>query len=224
MAKVQVVERRQPPKDEPVGPANLIAATDGQIEWIELYRGDPVVGVGQGVRRGDLLVSGVYDSSNGFRYTRAAGKVLARTEHSFCIEIPLSYEEKVYENEKTQEIFLNFFDFSIKIFKSTGNWDTSCDIIEEDNGVSLPGGRNLPVGWKVIRRLPYTVQTRTRTYEEASALAYEELSHRLASLGEEAELLDKRIAVTLAEDHVILECTVKCIENIAVQAELEITQ
>ena len=82
----------------------------------------------------------------------------------------------------------------------------------------------MPVGWKVIRRLPYTVQTRTRTYEEASALAYEELSHRLASLGEEAELLDKRIAVTLAEDRVILECTVKCIENIAVQAELEITQ
>jgi hypothetical protein len=63
-----------------------------------------------------------------------------------------------------------------------------------------------------------------RTYEEASALAYAQLSRELAILTENAELLDKRIVVTPAEDRVILECTVKCIEDIAVQAELEITQ
>ena len=82
----------------------------------------------------------------------------------------------------------------------------------------------LPLGWTVTKRLPYTVQTCRRTHEEATVLAYERLAWELASLTEEAELLDKRIVATLTEDGVILECTVKCIENIAVQAELEITQ
>ena len=224
VAKVQVVERRQAPPAESAAPANLVAAVDGQIELIELYRGNPVVGIGQGVRRGELLVSGIYDSPNGFRYTRAAGKVLARTERHLRIEIPLSYEEKVYEKGGCDEIYLNFFDFSLKIFKSTGNWDSSCDIIKMDNGISLPGGRILPLGWTVTKRLPYTVQTFHRTHEEATVLAYRQLAWELASLTEDAELLDKRIVATLAEDRVILDCTVKCIENIAVQAELEITQ
>ena len=73
-------------------PANLIAMCDGQIEYLELYRGNAVVTTGQAVKKGELLVSGLYDSlTGGIRFTRAAGRVMARTEHTIRVEIPFCY-------------------------------------------------------------------------------------------------------------------------------------
>ena len=112
-------------------PANLVATRDGQIEYLELYRGNVVVSVGQAVKAGELLVSGLYDSKTGsFRYTRAAGNVMARTERTVTVEIPISYEEKVLEEAVLQEIEVHFFNFSYKIYENSGNFDILCDIIK----------------------------------------------------------------------------------------------
>ncbi len=226
VATVQIIEGVQAPEEPPIKqPANLIAAADGQIELVELYRGNVVVKIGQAVRKGDLLVSGVYgDENTPIRYTRAAGKVLARTEKKICIEIPLSYEQKVYGEAKCGEIVLNFFDFSLKIFKNTGNSISSYDIIETDATPSLPLRHPLPVELTVSQILPYTVRTATRTPEEASALAYAELERSLAQLSDETQLLQKRITVTVTDTAVVLECTLECIEDIAVQHEFEIAE
>jgi len=226
VAQVQIIEQVLPEESESVSrPANLVAAADGQIELIQLYRGNVMVKVGQAVQKGDLLVSGLYDSQvEGYRYTRAAGKVLARTERSFRVEIPFQYEEKVYRPAEREEILLNFFDFSIKIYKSTGNWGGSCDIIKKEKGLELPGLRELPLGVTVVQRLPYEWQSAVRTPEQATELAYARLEQQLAALSDEIQLLEKKITATMTEDALILECTVKCIEDIAVQAEFEIAE
>lgn len=225
VAQVQVIERTEAPPDEDLSrPANLIASADGQIELLELYRGNCVVKVGQAVRKGELLVSGLYDSAlSGYRYTRASGKVLARTEHEFCVEIPLTYEKKVYGESKYDEIILNFFDFSLKIFKNSGNEGGMCDIIKEEKGLEIFGVSSLPVGFTVSRALPYTTEEATRTPEAALELAYAELERQLGTLSSDAELLRKDISTTLTETSLILHCTVTCIEDIAVQSEFEIT-
>ena len=128
VAHVQVIEHiageSEGEKTSGMLPANLIATRDGQIEYVELYRGNVVVVAGQAVKAGELLVSGLYDSQTGsFRYTRAAGRVMARTERTITVEIPLSYEEKLYEDSVLQEVEVHFFNFSHKIFKNSGNSD-----------------------------------------------------------------------------------------------------
>ena len=156
VAVVQVVERTDRQEEKSKLPANLIATADGQIEGIELYRGDCVVKIGQAVRAGELLVSGVYDSqTQGFRYTRAAGRILARTERTVRVEIPLEYVQKSYTDEKIGAITLNFFQKSMKIYKSTGNDTGACDIIEEVKGLSGLGLLNFPVFMKVQRHRCY---------------------------------------------------------------------
>lgn len=224
VAQVQVIEHTPTPTaEERAKPANLVAAMDGQIELIELYRGNAIVSIGQAVRRGELLVSGLYESQTvGVRYTRAAGKILARTEREFLVEIPLSYEEKVYQEEKYAKIALNFFNFSLKIFENSGNEGVMCDIIDEDKVFCLPNGLRLPLSVKVERRVPYTTVTAVRTHDEALTLAYEELDLQLASLSDGAELLSKQIETTLTETSLILHCTVTCIEDIALQQDFEI--
>ena len=226
VARVQIIEEIDTPPDEPITrPANLVAGADGQIETLELLRGNCVVSIGQAVKKGELLVSGLYDSSlYGYRYTRAAGKVLARTERSFSVSVPLADEEKVYEEPKTCEIVLNFFNFSLKIFKSTGNLPITCDIIEEERNICAWGRYPLPVSLTVKKAQPYTERGFTRTTDEALALAYAGLAAELSQLSEEAQILQKNISTTITDTALTLDCSVLCIENIARQVEFDVVE
>lgn len=222
VAVVQVTER-EPEPERPDRPANLIAARDGQIEGMELYRGHAVVGVGQAVRAGELLVSGVYDSATvGCRFTRASGRVLARTERVLRVEVPLSYEKKVPLEGKKSETVLQFFKFSLKFSKNSRNGPPLCDIIEKTTGNDLLGMRDLPVSllWRTYR--PYELVPATRSAEEALDLAYAALDRRLADLSAGTQLLGKRIATEITDAALVLVCTVDCVEDIAVQAEFDV--
>ncbi len=224
VAVVQVIENVSPPVSEDRSrPANLVAARDGQIEEVLLYRGNCLVSVGQAVREGELLVSGLYDSATlGYRYTRAAGKIMARTEHRFEIEIPLCYEEKHYEERECREIVLNFFDFSMKIFKNTRNDGRECDIIKEEKIWTLFGRHALPVSFTVTDAIPYRTESAQREPEEALTLAYGELETRLSDFSESGQLLRQDVTSEWTDTSLILHCTVYCIEDIAVQREFEI--
>ncbi len=226
VARVQVIEQvNAPPAEDRSHPANLIARADGQIELIELYRGNAVVTRGQAVKKGDLLVSGLYDSAAmGYRYTRAAGRVMARTEREFFVEIPLTYTEKYYDSPKYDEICLNFFNYSLKIFKYVGNGTDTYDIIKEEVYPSLFGSNSLPVGITLSKRLSYTEREATRDAQEALALAYTELDRQLALLSGELEMLSKQIQTELGDTSVILRCRVTCIEDIAEQRDFEIVE
>ena len=225
VAMVQVLERVERPEDTPAKPANLIASCDGQIESVELLRGDCVVKVGQAVRAGELLVSGVYDSQTvGVRFTRAAGRILARIEHHYQVEIPLETTQKVYSEEKKSGIWLNFFQKTVKIFKSTGNEVGTCDIIKREKRFAGLGLQNIPV-WMTVETCRFYEEIPVRrTEEQALLLAYEALASELESLSADTQLLRKEITTTLTDNSVILQCTVLCIENIAVQSEFEVSE
>ncbi len=225
VARVQVLERVERGDAPKTDPANLVATRDGQIEGLEVLRGEIVVSIGQAVQKGDLLVSGIYDSqTQGYRYTRAAGQVFARTEHRITVEIPLSYSEKHYTGEKIGAIHLNFFEKKLKIFKNTGNGEGGCDIIEVVNGFSGWGLPNVPISiTKEIRR-SYELIPATRTHEEALDEAYRVLETKLLELSSDMQLLRKDLSTTLTEDALILECVVLGIENIAEQVEFEVKE
>ncbi len=227
VARVQVIERRALPQSEEDAsrPANLIAACDGQIEFLQLYRGAPVVTVGQAVKKGELLVSGIYDSGTvGFRYTRAAGEVMARTEHTYRIEIPLAKLEKHYEETACRSVTLHFFNFSWEIFKNTGNQSSSCDIIKKDKVFSWFGTRPLPFFLTVTSAQTYAEREIRRTPEEALEAAYAALEEELEARSGELRLLEKRITTEMNDTALVLTCTVSCIENIAVPSEFEIRE
>ena len=229
VARVQVIEHlsenRNTEVDSSKNPANLVAACDGQIEYVELYRGNVVVTVGQSVKKGELLVSGLYESqTGGLRYTRASGRVMARTERTITVEIPLLYEEKVYQDSFLGEIEVCFFNFSKKIFKNSGNSNILCDIIKYNIHLGRLGNNRIPVSFSRTEVYPYHLEERKRTPEEALELCYEQLFGELSAFSGEMELLQKEIVTEIREDSVVLICTVTCIENIAAVQEFEIVQ
>jgi similar to stage IV sporulation protein len=222
---VQIIENKAPPTPPSHKPANLVAAVDGQIESVELLRGNCMVSVGQAVRAGELLVSGIYDSNTvGYRYTRAAGRILARTERTVTVNIPLHYDQKESGDPKIDQTDLNFFGFSIKIFKSTGNLPIGYDIIYKNIELDLPFVSSLPIGWRVTYAVPYEIRAEERTPTEALELAYAALERELAAVSGDVMLLSKEICTEIGEDGVVLTCTLRCIEDIARQIEFEITE
>lgn len=218
VAYVEIRERTPTPPTEPLAPSNLIARHEGIVEELEIYRGVPVVKAGQAVREGELLVSGLYDSQSvGWRVTRAAGKVMARTEHVFEVDIPLKYEEKEYDDTPIVKKTLIFFEKEIKLFKNSGILGTTCDKIEDIDGCMVGEGVSLPVSVRTEYCFPYRYRSLTRGYEQAQAVAYHELERRIAQEITEGVLLRKEITPILTEDTYRLQCRVWCLENIAQQ-------
>lgn len=222
VAHVQIREAETAPNETPRKPANVVAAMDGQIERVEVFRGEAAVISGQAVRRGDVLISGVRDlKSGGFSVTRANGNVFAVTERTLTVEIPYEYEQKHYQKVQKNEISVIFFGKEIKILKNNGNEGVFCDTIESVDMISLPGGVRLPVGIKRVENHYYTVTKETYSRDEALELAYYRLGQRLASELPEAQIIGKRIETEIGERALSLICTVRCVENIAMTVEFE---
>lgn len=211
-------------KDKEGGAANLVALHDGQIERIEVYDGNVTVKKGDVVRRGELLVSGVYDAPEGstLRTTRACGEVFARTVHEYSVEIPLLYEKKVYTGREWSEKRLKFFAKDIKVFANTRKVPQSCDIIYYENDLSFFGGEALPIGIHTALYREYELERVTLDSQTAAEYAFERLEQELGTLSEQAELLGKAISFELTDEAYVLNCRVTCIENIAVVQEIEI--
>ncbi len=204
--------------------ANLIATCDGTIEYLEEVRGNPVVTTGDLVREGELLVSGIYDSDSvGFHFLAAKGRVMARTEEHYRIEIPLKYQLKVYTGRSFCEKYLIFFSQEIKIYSNSRNLPPKCDTIDTVEYLDILSGGELPVGIRTIKHLEYEYTDAERSPKEAIDKAHLALRDALDAADNEA-LLKKSFECELTDECYILNCTVEVIKNIAKQVEIEINQ
>ncbi len=223
VANVELIEQRLPDPKPVLKPAHIVAAHSGEVVAVELYRGNVLVRAGEQVGKGEILIAGVYDSvATGFRFTRASGKVMARTVHSFRVEIPYAYEKKVYTGEVFEKKTIKFFNFPIKVCESTGNWGAVYDTIYIVENCSPVAGVDLPLEKCTERYLPYEMQTAYRDPEAALTLAYRQLSEQITSTLQDGELLEKRIWTEIGESGVVLRAEVTCIADIAAVQEFEI--
>ena len=224
-AEVQVREYEKSKKKQEIGVigANIVAVKSGLIEDVRVYQGNVVVSSGMYVEKGDLLVSGLYDSERvGFRYTRASGEVMARTTSEFLIEIPYEYVGFEYTGAQYYDKYLNFFDYSINISKNSGNLDVFCDKIDMVENCCLWGRIRTPFSWHTVKYSEYTEKTMYRTQAEAEELAYFELARTLSQMADDSIILRKTIVPRVNEDSFSIFCTVVAIENIAETSEFEI--
>ena len=78
---------------------NIKAVSDGTITRMEVRNGTSMVKIGDGVRKGQLLVSGIIDYSDGSSsFVDSKAQIYAKTSRSVRIEIPLEFP-KTQKNE-----------------------------------------------------------------------------------------------------------------------------
>ena len=171
-------------------PSNMIASADGQIEALRVTGGFTTVKLGQTVKKGDLLVSGIIDSAAlGYRLVRARGEVLARTTKTYQVEIPFETTEKIYSGRFFSQKTVKFFSKSIKLFRKDSICFSSCDKIESERRIYLFGLIKLPIFITETEYAEYEIVQKTLSQKEALAEAYRQLRALYENDLAEAEIL-----------------------------------
>lgn len=94
-------------RSEAKPPCNLIATQNGQITAIDVVSGETVVSIGDNVKKGDVLVTGISSVGESTVYLNSSGTVTARCERKFkktADFIQTYYTDKRKINRKTLDI------------------------------------------------------------------------------------------------------------------------
>ena len=164
---IEVSESKKKPEIvEWEGPSNVIATYDGEILYVEAYSGNPIVNVGDFVKKGQVLVSCIQElkGADNLAYSHADAKIIAKvnrynkieikkdsvidqktgvqvTENRlvlFGIKIPIKINKKRKNVVKTREVYkpLEFLGIRFPILMQTSFYD----VYEK---IYLKGDKNL---------------------------------------------------------------------------------
>ena len=95
---------------------NLKAAADGIITKIDVISGNCIVKVGQTVKKGDILVSGIIERENSTQFVHSLGHITAKTERSITASGDYKKEVKRYTGSVKKKSVLNFFGYIIPLY------------------------------------------------------------------------------------------------------------
>ena len=132
------------------GYSNIVADRDCVIEQISVTGGKAEVRVGQYVRAGEILISGIIESESGTYFCEAEGTVLGRCDKTVTVSVPRREQVITQGERRLAEKSIGIFNFFINIFKNYGNYETDYAIIEENEYLHLKDGRKLPIS---VRRV-----------------------------------------------------------------------
>lgn len=168
-AQIELRERDIPP--DPIDPdervANVVAACDGQIRYMEVYEGQPVVKIGDTVSAGDIIVSGIMEDQYGnrqFKYARA--RVLAHTYEDHDVAVPLKQPRWVPIGETKTKSYLEWGNVRIPMFFPLKMKEQASSVIWQRE--TLLPSENI---W-ILKRSATPVQLQTGEISELEAKEY----------------------------------------------------
>jgi similar to stage IV sporulation protein len=223
VAEVEIRESAPRPEEKEYVSSNLVAARNGTVlEFLEV-RGNIAVTLGEAVSKDQLLVGGIYGSNTeGLRFVRSSGRVIALCEREYRIEVPLSFEKKVYTGRRKVKKSLVLFKKEVNFFRNSRNLYASCDTIEREEYLNFFGLGELPVGIRTVEYVEYEITEGIRSEEQAAEQANFLLWQRYFAEAPEACLASKELIGQLEGDKYILIARIESIENIAVEREIEV--
>ncbi len=225
VAEVELREREKNTEAADLeSPSNLIAKADGQISALEITGGVAKVKLGQIIKKGDLLASGMIDSAAlGCRFVRARGEVYARTSVALQAEIPLNTVAMQYTGRKYTEKSIKFFSKTIKLFRKDSFSYENYDTIEEERRICLFGKVKLPIVFMTVTYAEYEQVSHTLTEEEALQKAKEEIRKQSDLLLADAEILAHHTKEAVRDGVLYYTDTAECILNIAEEVKIEVS-
>ena len=95
---------------------NLLATADGIIKKMDIVSGNSVVKVGQAVKKGDLLVSGIIETADGTRFVKSKGTVLATSEKEITLRENFNQKKWMFTGKVKDKKVLSVYGFKIPLF------------------------------------------------------------------------------------------------------------
>ncbi len=222
VADVEVHERITSPKavDEKA-PYNLVADYDGVVVSSVVLDGMSLFKTGDTVFKGQLLVSGLVDSTSGVTNIRhARGKVYARTVRTLTFTVPYEVTERLYVGE---EVHNGIRILGHSLYQKPKNQNTDFETTLTEREVRL-FGLLLPITKEIRCTKYFETKTVLLSPKEAEQRAYEEYESYISTELDSATVVDEVFKVIENEAALILTAEVTAIENIATEKKIEITE
>lgn len=172
-------------------PCNIVAARDAQITGVRLYSGMLIPMVGEGVKKGDIIVSGVVETKYGKSfYVHSIGEITGRYSEKMTFSQLLSDTQYVYGDDavkKAVSIFGRRF-----TYYSEGAVEGEYEYYEEEKPLSV-GKITFPISkvemhYRLIE--PVAVM---RTEQEAEQLIRERIARYEQNHLTDKTVIDKQI-------------------------------
>ena len=210
---VNVTEVKKKAADNSVA-TNLKATADGIITHIDVTSGNCIVKVGDVVKKGDLLVSGVIENESQTRFVHSAGKIIASAETAVTLEERLKKQVSYPTGEVKTRSVLEFFGIKIPLYLGSVKGDyTAQSTVKTARLFS----QNLPVKL-YTKKFTLTRKTTVEySYEEAIANLEKRLSKKYNGTVKHKELIK-------TENMVLLSAVLIEKKNIAESENINIEQ
>lgn len=148
IATISVKERAESQTDDHKhGVCSVVASRDGIISNITAVKGNPACKVGQAVRSGQLLVSGLTDCGLSIKGERAEAEIYAITKRYIDAVALFKSLKRTTFNEIDVRYSIQIGKNVVKLYKDSGIPDAHCVKIQTQVFLKLPGDYQLPVSY-----------------------------------------------------------------------------
>ena len=224
VAYVSIMPKTSHDEDVKEGYNNVVAKSDAVIEEITVVRGVAVVKQGDSVKKGDVLISGVIPGEVGGGFCYAEGSVLGRVSGTVSSRVSSQRSERKEIGTSLFSMKINFFAFSLNIFKTYRNFNGEYAIIEENIPIYLFGDVRLPISLTKKRVIIYKDEAVTLTQNEMTDLARENISSELSKRLSSSELLHLGTEGYFIDGDYFMKTEFVCIEDIGKELNFEVDQ
>lgn len=192
LAEIQEIDTK-PPMTDSAAPRNIIAARDAQIKSVRILQGQLIPIVGDGVKKGDILVSGVVDTKYGRNYyVHSQGQITGVYTEKMTFSAELCSEERICTGEiekKALSLFGKRF-----VYFSEGDTPSDHEYYEEEFPLKI-GKIVLPVSIVEMHYRAMETAEISRTEDEVRALLTErEERYEKDLLTDDAVITDKEVS------------------------------
>ena len=202
--------------DEEALPCDIVADKDGIVEKIIVKEGTKAVQVGDYVRCGDILISGMVEGKESSkRLVHSEGKILVRTCYQAKACIPYEKDIPTRTGREARDYQLILGKYKINL-RNTGTNFEKYDTITKEEDFVLFGKKILPIRWQEKDYQELSVNTIQYTKEQAMEVAKLEALQQLKTQIAIANdgISSDAYQIIIAEQYVIAELKVECMESI----------
>ncbi len=208
-------------------PSDIISTSDGEIVSIITRTGTPLVKVGDVVKKGDILVSGVVeilDDSKEVKtteYVASDADIYAKVEYKYNHSFDLCYEEKEYTGESKNGRYIQVFDYRLGMhyFKKYDNYD----VIKDEKQLYIFDSLYLPIYYGKESIKEYNVVNKEYSEKEAISIAENKLEKFFAKIQEKGiQIISNNVKIDVGNGVCISSGTITMIKPVAISAPITV--